>query len=143
MTQLPARIVRTHLAVFSLAAPLSAILTYILLSWLGGMDPHSGWTGKALLFSVSLSLSSMLTSSRSILNLLCTGRNVPLRSDVTITDINTRSPGRINCERVRCRAYAVGQVGPYFSGDARPCFTSGARWAWTRSLRLELIPFSR
>ena len=54
MTQLSSRVVRTHLAIFSLAAPISAIVTYTALTWFVGVfdGTHGGWTGKALLFSV-------------------------------------------------------------------------------------------
>jgi len=52
MTQLSSKVVRTHLAIFSLAAPISAIITYTTLTWFDGVfDVRGGWTGKALLFS--------------------------------------------------------------------------------------------
>jgi len=51
---LSTRTVRTHLAAFSLAAPISAILTFLALRWFGstsGSGASDDWTGLALLFS--------------------------------------------------------------------------------------------
>lgn len=54
MTHYPPRVVRTHLAAFSLAAPISAILSYAALMWFGlpsSANETSSSTGIALLFS--------------------------------------------------------------------------------------------
>lgn len=50
---LPSRLIKYHLAAFSLASPISCILTYTAISFVGGGGEGLGvWTGRALLFSV-------------------------------------------------------------------------------------------
>lgn len=126
MTQLPARIVRTHLAVFSLAAPLSAILTYVLLSWIGGLDPHSGWTGKVLLFSVSVfnlyGISAIMLTRR-------IGWHLPLCCNTSVANINTCASWRGCC--YRRSAHTMGEAGHNFSWNADSCFTCRSRWTWS------------
>jgi len=109
MTQLSSKVVRTHLAIFSLAAPISAIITYTVLTWFDGMfDVRGGWTGKALLFSVrGMFLFIIMWDSNVNVHarMADLGRNLPLRCNPIVAHLSTRTRRRGGYNR--CQAFTL------------------------------------
>ncbi|KAI8851828.1 Zinc/iron permease [Chytridium lagenaria] len=109
------RTIRQHLMAFSLAAPISALVTYILLSQTGWDDPIGmrKWTGLLLLFSAGtfIYVATMHILPEIILNGPIPTRE-PLGSSASHTS-NLKSKGEGRLTWTQLSALVVGMFVPY------------------------------